>query len=93
MLRMITVRSLSNQNIAGLDIPVHQIMFMSRIKSRRHLSSDTQRSHHRQRTIPVKQSTQIQPRYISHRDIQNTIHLTGLKNRHDMRMINRSSHP
>ncbi len=93
MLRVIAVRARGDQDVAGFDVPVHQVVVVGGVEGGRHLGGDAQRGSQRQRALPVDEGAQVLTGDVAHGDVEDALGLTGLEDRHDVRMVDRRRHP
>ncbi len=93
MLGVVAVHALGDQDVAGLDVPVHQIVLVGGVERGRQLAGDAQRGRRRERTLPVEQGAQVLPGDVAHGDVQDALGLAGLEDGHDVRVLDRGGHP
>lgn len=93
MLGVVAVGARGDQDVAGLDVPVHQIVLVGRVERGRHLGGDAQRRRDGQRAVPVQQGPQVQPGDVPHGDVEDAVGLTGFEDRHDVRVVDLRGHP
>ncbi len=93
MLGVLAVGARGDQDVAGLDVPVHEIVVMGRVERRGHLGRDAQGGRHRQRALAVQQRAQVQAGDVAHGDVEDAVGLTGFEDGHDVRVVDRRGHP
>lgn len=90
---MIAVRARRDQDVAGFDVPVHQVVVVGGVERGRHLGGDAERGSERQRPLPVDEGTQVLTGDVAHGDVEDALGLTGFEDRHDVGVVDRGRHP
>lgn len=93
MLGVLAVGARGHQDVAGLDVPVHEVVVMGRVERGSHLGGDAQGGRHRQRTLTVQQRAQVQAGHVAHGDVEDAVGLAGFEDGHDVRVVDRRGHP
>ncbi len=93
MFRMVAVGARRHQDVSRLHIAVHQIVVVRRVQRGGDLAADPHGGGEIERPAPVDEHAQIGARHIAHRDVEETVRLTGLEDRHDVGVVDRGRHP
>lgn len=93
VLGVVAVGARGDQDVAGLDVAVHEIVVMGGVERRCHLGGDTQGGRDRQWALAVQQGAQVQAGDVAHGDVEDAVGLAGFEDGHDVRVVDRGGHP
>ncbi|SCE38330.1 hypothetical protein GA0115253_104728 [Streptomyces sp. Termitarium-T10T-6] len=90
---MVAVGARRDQDVAGLHVPVHQVVVMGGVERGRDLGGDPDGGRQIQRPAAVDEDAQIRARDEPHGDVEQPLRLARLEHRHDVGVVDRGRHP
>ncbi len=89
---MVTVDALRDQDVAGLDVPVDQAVLVGGVEGGGDLRGDPYGVRQRQWSAQVEEAAQVAAGDVPHGDVEHSVRLAGLEDRHDVRVVDRRGH-
>jgi hypothetical protein len=82
-----------DQHVAGFDVAMHEPTTVCGVERVRHLAHDRGGALRFERPLGAEERAKVGALDISHRDVQDPVDLTGLVDRHDVRMLEGGGQP
>ena len=90
---MLLAAGYCDEDVRGLDVPVHETLLVSRVQSLRDLLEQADRTARIERAAVARQLREVGPFDVAHGEEESAVLVSRLEDRNDVRVVERSGDP
>ncbi len=93
MLGVVAVGALGDEDVAGLDVAVDQVVGVGGVQGGGDLAGDARGGGQGEPALAVEEGPQVLAGHVAHGDVEHALDLPGLEHRDDVRVVDGGGHP